>query len=324
MNKEPLVSVIIPTYNRVDMLGNAIKSILAQTYTNIEIILVDDGSTDDTKVLIDTFPEVKYLKKTNGGQASARNMGLKHATGKYIASLDSDDLWETSFLTKMVEVIESLDLDFAFANWEQNNTNGDKTDFLSKYIYFPSHVSMEKDSWVHLNYKDVRSIYLSGCPSPSSSLLMRYSAIKSGWNEEMNIADDWCLLLDIVLSKKAKVSFTSEKLWKKHVASDNVFDGRNQLEVLKLLNLEDMSAMLYRFKPYLNDPEVKRLQKKYVLDLILTSKETFTEEKNIKNAFSFIYAAFLKHPIFSFQTIFMIACGKIKNRKFNKTDIIYK
>ena len=324
MNKEPLVSVIIPTYNRVDMLGNAIKSILAQTYTNIEIILVDDGSTDDTKVLIDTFPEVRYFKKPNGGQASARNMGLKHATGKYIASLDSDDLWETSFLTKMVEVIESHDLDFAFANWEQKNRNGDKSDFLSKYLYFPSHVSMENDSWVHLDYKDLRSIYLAGCPSPSSSLLMRYSAIKSGWNEEMNIADDWCLLLDIVLSKKAKVSFTSEKLWKKHVVSDNVFDGRNQLEVLKLLHLEDMAAMLNSFKSYLNDREVKRLQKKYVLDLMLTAKETFTEEKNIKSAFSYIYNAISKHPMFSFQTIFMIACGKIKNRKFNKTDIKFK
>ncbi|WOD43418.1 glycosyltransferase family 2 protein [Hwangdonia lutea] len=322
MNNPPLVSVIIPTYNRVKIVGNAIKSVLNQTYSNIEIIVVDDGSTDETKALIDNFTMVKYIAKPNGGQASARNLGLKHANGKYIASLDSDDLWETSFLTKMVGALEKHDLDFAFANWGQQNNNGDYSDFLSEYVYLPAHIPKKKDSWVYLSYKDLRKIYLAACPSPSSSLLIRASAIKRGWNENMNIADDWYLLLDIVLPKEAKVAFTTEKLWKKHVVSDNVFDGRDKLEVLKLLYVEDMSAMLKGFKSVLNDKEIEALEKKYVLDLILTAKEVWSKEKSIKNAFYYIFKACSKHPIYFLQIIFKVAFGKIKNKNLKKTDII--
>ena len=325
MNKSPLVSVIIPTYNRVKIVGNAIKSILAQTYNNIEIIVVDDGSTDDTKALIKSdFPMAKYIAKPNGGQASARNLGLKHASGIYMASLDSDDLWEPSFLTKMVNALEKHNLDFAFANWGQQNTDGDYNDFLSEYVYLPAHIPKEKDSWVYLSYKDLRKIYLAACPSPSSSLLIRSSSIKNGWNEKMNIADDWYLLLDIVLPKKAKVAFTTEKLWKKHVVNDNVFDGRDKLEVLQLLYVEDMNSILKGFKSNLNKNEVQTLQKKYALDLILTAKETWSKEKSIKKAFYYIFKAFTEHPIFSFQIIFKIAFGKIKNKNLKKTDIIHE
>ncbi|WP_034045565.1 glycosyltransferase family 2 protein [Wocania ichthyoenteri] len=318
MNNPPLVSVIIPTYNRVNIVGNAIKSILDQTYKNIEIIVVDDGSTDNTKALIDSFPMVKYLVKQNGGQASARNIGLKHAKGKYIASLDSDDLWEATFLTKMVEALEEHGLDFAFANWRQQNNNGNYSDFLSEYIYLSSHFPKKKNSWVHLSYKDLRKVYLTGCPSPSSSLLINSSLIKSGWNEKMNIADDWYLLLDIVLTKEAKVAFTTEKLWKKHVVSDNVFDGRDRLEVLKLLYVKDMSAMLKEFKYFLNTDEINTLQKKYVLDVMLTAKEVWTKEKSVKNALFYIFKAFIEHPIFSLQIILMISFGKIKSKNLKK------
>lgn len=89
-----LVSVLIPTYNRAYILGSAIQSVLAQTYRPIEVIVVDDGSTDDTRGVVEGFgPDVRYIRQENAGLAAARNAGLAAARGEFVAFQDSDDLW---------------------------------------------------------------------------------------------------------------------------------------------------------------------------------------------------------------------------------------
>lgn len=90
----PRVSVVIPTHNRADNAMRAVKSALAQTESSLEILLVDDGSTDETRRMFEQPPpRVRYIRKPNGGAGSARNAGLRHARGEYIALLDSDDEW---------------------------------------------------------------------------------------------------------------------------------------------------------------------------------------------------------------------------------------
>ncbi|MBU0477484.1 glycosyltransferase [bacterium] len=92
--KRPLVSVIIPTYNADKYIKEALESVFKQTYTNTEIIVIDDGSTDNTKeVLTPYLDRIQYIYKENGGPASARNLGIKMAKGEYIAFLDADDIW---------------------------------------------------------------------------------------------------------------------------------------------------------------------------------------------------------------------------------------
>lgn len=105
----PLVSVIIPTYNGVKYIHDTIASALAQTYNHREIIVIDDGSTDDTvEAVRRTFDErVILLQKSNGGPASARNHGIRRARGKYIALLDHDDLWLAEKLALQVEMLEN-------------------------------------------------------------------------------------------------------------------------------------------------------------------------------------------------------------------------
>ena len=90
-----LVSIIIPTYNRADLVGATIESALAQTYDHLELIVVDDGSVDDTRAVVARYtdPRVQYFHKDNGGLSHARNFGLDRVAGEYIAFLDSDDLW---------------------------------------------------------------------------------------------------------------------------------------------------------------------------------------------------------------------------------------
>ncbi|MCK5686758.1 glycosyltransferase family 2 protein [bacterium] len=88
-----LVSVVIPVYNYDQYLAAAIESVLSQTYSPIEIIVVDDGSTDRSSDIAQSFHQVQYLFQDNAGQASARNRGIRAARGEYIAFLDADDLW---------------------------------------------------------------------------------------------------------------------------------------------------------------------------------------------------------------------------------------
>jgi glycosyltransferase involved in cell wall biosynthesis len=91
--EQPLVSVIIPVYNGGRYLRAALESVFAQTYRPFEVIVVDDGSVDDSGVIAQSFPEVRYMHQANQGVAAARNNGIDAARGEFLAFLDQDDLW---------------------------------------------------------------------------------------------------------------------------------------------------------------------------------------------------------------------------------------
>ena len=102
--KNPLVSVIIPTYNRGWILKEAIDSVLAQDFTDFELIVVDDGSTDNTQDILSSYKEdIVVLRQDNKGVSSARNRGIISASGQFIAFLDSDDLWLSQKLSRQVD-----------------------------------------------------------------------------------------------------------------------------------------------------------------------------------------------------------------------------
>lgn len=104
-------SVIIPTFNRAYLIGDAIESVIKQTFSDWELLVVDDGSCDNTKEVITEFicrdARIKYLYKKNGGQNSALNYGLAYAQGIYVAFLDSDDVWLESKLERVFEKFQS-------------------------------------------------------------------------------------------------------------------------------------------------------------------------------------------------------------------------
>ena len=105
----PLVSIVVPIYNTKKYLHICIESILSQTYHNLEIILVDDGSTDDSDKLIDNFAKtdkrIKTIHQKNAGLSSARNTGLKNATGEYVTFIDSDDYIDLKMVEHMVNAL---------------------------------------------------------------------------------------------------------------------------------------------------------------------------------------------------------------------------
>lgn len=103
----PKVSVVIPAYNTAAYLPEAIESVLQQTYQDFEILVVDDGSTDNTAEVASRYtPRIRVIEKENGGPASARNTGMQQAAGEYIAFLDSDDAWVQDKLAEQVGLLD--------------------------------------------------------------------------------------------------------------------------------------------------------------------------------------------------------------------------
>jgi glycosyltransferase involved in cell wall biosynthesis len=101
--QQPLVSVIIPVYNGARFLRAALESVFAQTYRPIEVIVVDDGSSDASGGIAESFPEVHYIRQENQGVAAARNNGIEIARGEFFAFLDQDDLWTPEKLKVQIE-----------------------------------------------------------------------------------------------------------------------------------------------------------------------------------------------------------------------------
>jgi glycosyltransferase involved in cell wall biosynthesis len=107
---QPLVSVVIATYNMGQYVGAAIESVLAQTYPNVELLVVDDGSTDNTREIVQRYlgdSRVRYLSQKNAGQTVAKNAGIRASTGKYVGFCDADDQWMPDKLAKQVPVLEA-------------------------------------------------------------------------------------------------------------------------------------------------------------------------------------------------------------------------
>ena len=132
LNQNPLISVIVPVYNVESLLAKCIESILAQTYDNLEIFLVDDGSKDASGRICDEYAakdsRIRVIHKENGGQSSARNMALEIMTGEYVAFVDSDDWLEPDAYAPMMELMLETQVKLVCAGrYDVEASTGEKT-----------------------------------------------------------------------------------------------------------------------------------------------------------------------------------------------------
>ena len=140
--EQGLVSIITPSYNTANFIGETIESVLNQTYANWEMIIVDDCSKDNTDEVVKPYlkdKRIKYLKnKKNSGAAISRNRALREAKGQYIAFLDSDDLWEKDKLKKQIKFMEDNNYYFTYTNYE---TIDEESNSLNKIVTGPKKIT---------------------------------------------------------------------------------------------------------------------------------------------------------------------------------------
>lgn len=137
----PTVSVVMPCYNAEKYIAQAIESVLAQSRRDIELIIVDDGSTDAPLVVIKKYRggQVSLIQQENQGAASARNRGILTAQGKYLAFLDADDFWHPRFISRMVDALEHSNAVLAYCGWQIVDGNG-----TTRPPYIPSEYENER------------------------------------------------------------------------------------------------------------------------------------------------------------------------------------
>lgn len=158
---KPLVSVVMPSWNREAYLAEAINSILGQTYKNIELIIVDDGSTDDSKFLYDYFMKkdsrVKVIYQENKGISGARNTGIKAAKGKYIAVADSDDVSNPNRIEKSVKAIKGYD--FVYGGYGLGDANCEVAQWYMPNKKMTLEHVKKNQAWPHLTLMAKRECF---------------------------------------------------------------------------------------------------------------------------------------------------------------------
>ncbi|MDD3013674.1 MAG: glycosyltransferase [Candidatus Gastranaerophilales bacterium] len=188
-----LVSVVIPTYNSEKYLTNTINSVLNQTYQNFEIIIIDDGSIDKTKELVEKInnPKIRYFYQNNAGASAARNNGINHANGELIAFLDADDEWMPVKLAKQVDILKRNDsIGMTFCSLEMIYEAID-FGYIRKYRNYKDHKDL---------FKRLLTQMLDNIISPSTVLLKKSLLDQVGYfNPKIKTAEDRDLWLRLGL-----------------------------------------------------------------------------------------------------------------------------
>jgi len=252
------ISVIIPTYNRYELLKRAISSVLSQTYLAKEIIVVDDGSNDTTSQIQNDFPSVKYIYQKNSGVSCARNLGIKKAKYEWLTFLDSDDEWLENKLEEQVK-------------FHQQNR-----DILMSYtdeIWIRDGVAVTIPKKFTKIAKDIFKENLSYCNiAPSSVIIHKTLLDKVGFfDEDLEVCEDYDLWLRIALSHT--VGLVNKKLIKKYAGHENQLSFKHfGMDRFRIMTLE-------KILPHANKKQKKIIKKELIQKYKLLLKGSVKYDK---------------------------------------------
>lgn len=224
MNR-PLVSVIIPAFNRAKVVGRAVSSVLNQTFKDFECIVVDDGSTDETESVLRKFSDkIRVIKTANGGVSAARNIGSAQAEGTFIAFLDSDDEWKKEKLAKQIRYMNETGFRISQTDetWVRNGKFVNKS---KKYIR-PS--------------GDIFYNCLEVCAVTPSSVIMEKELFfeYGGFDESFPVCEDYDLWLR--MSVKGRFGLIDEPLIIKYGGNEDQLSNSACLDKYRIVSLFNM------------------------------------------------------------------------------------
>jgi glycosyltransferase involved in cell wall biosynthesis len=192
------VSVVIPTHNYGRFLGEAIQSVLSQSFTDFEAIVVDDGSTDNTREVFDSFgdPRLRYIYQENRGVSAAQNTGIKAANGKYIAILGADDMWLPAKLERQVKLLDSYPEVALVCSDAYVFDSCTGADLGRRWHHKPFHYWVDPQRAARQPLKELLS---RGCfIAPQTALIRRFIFNEVGYfDESLYTHEDWDLFIRI-------------------------------------------------------------------------------------------------------------------------------
>ena len=233
------VSVVIPSYNCANYLRAALESVLAQSYRPFEIIVIDDGSTDETQELIRDYPQVIYVRQENSGPSRARNTGVRRAQGRYIAFLDADDIWTSGKLSAQMAIMESHpevgivfgDMQNFFADDAPQQPVFQKYKLTEEFFGHPSLVMDPVAKLLRINF------------IATGTVLARKDILESCglFDEQVHAAEDWDLWLRIALRHPIAYTASVVMLRRRHdtnTSKNTEAMSSSALQVLEKLQCE--------------------------------------------------------------------------------------
>lgn len=225
----PLLSVVIPTYNRAGLIGPCVESVLAQDYRPIEVIVVDDGSTDNTPQMLAAFgPAIRVLTQPNSGQAQARVAGLRLAQGAYLSLLDSDDRWLPGFASTCIAYLESSTCSLVCPNYQTINRQGTlvhQDSFRALRPRLAALFSNPATPWAQLDEARTRDLYIHHFPPGATGPVFRRSLVTAYPNPSVTLGDDYLFFTDNVLAARCSVAFCQKPLFQLCASADSIRQG---------------------------------------------------------------------------------------------------
>lgn len=274
---EPFFSIVLPTYNRAKFLPGAIKSVLDQEFTDWELLIVDDGSTDDTKAVVHNIKDtrIKYIYQNNAERSAARNLGIEQSVGKFITFLDSDDQYASDHLVTIYNEIE--------------NNSFKEAVYVVKSTALKTPENTKSKREIKTGENDLETVLLNSI-TPGQITVPQQLMKKQRFNEKIRISEDTELLVRLVNSTRLKIINT--------YSFNYVLHEDNSVNVKKYNAYLDRKKTLELIFTY---PEAKNISSKFknrLLNNCYFGIYSFynNQQKRLK-AKLVLLEALIKHPL---------------------------
>ncbi len=216
-----MVSIIIPVYNRSSWLPGLLKRMQTMSEWIHEVIVVDDGSTDDITCVLAAFPKVLAVRQSNQGPSAARNYGLSLASGEFIHFLDSDDLPDANFYKQAFACFEYATNIAVVCNFREVNADG----VVLNENYFASRQwsRLVQDEYFSISCLEFEAMLLRNSVIPTSGVLFRRKALTMPWNNSIRVGEDRLFMLENLHSKTSRVCVMPNPSWSYHLHASNSY-----------------------------------------------------------------------------------------------------
>ncbi len=310
------ISIIIPVYNAGSYINICLKSVIEQSYTNWEIILIDDGSTDNSKEIYEKIAtknnKIKVFRQKNKGVSSARNLGLEKADGDYIVFLDADDWIDSIFLERMLEVIENEKADIVQCNfyYANNNEKIERKHIRPSYSIRNNMSELQLDI-LYREYDEKKNDCSVGAMRGVWGKIFKSSIIKKiKFNEKIDIFEDGIFVLNTLQNSK-KVVLIDEYYYYYRMTENSSNSkykpnfSRNVVEIFKEIN-----NFIYKnnkdieFKDYFNIMVFEMISSTLDKDIFNIHSKCHRKEK-IKQLKKFIGQDFCQEAIIKLNTKYL-------------------